>query len=125
MKKKIYVLCFVFAFIVLNSYSCQNTINCTEEYRAGLVVTVKDSVTNAVLSSGVTVLATENNWVDTLRIFDENYPFFTGVFERKGIYVITVYKDNYKTYQSQTVTILADECHVITQNIEVFLIPIN
>lgn len=99
-----------------------NQINCTEEARAGLNVTVMDAVTHAVLTEGVTVVATEGTYSETLEFFPGT-DVFSGAWERKGDYILTVTKAGYQNYTSETITVESDVCHVIPQNIMAHIIP--
>lgn len=99
-----------------------NPVNCTQEARAGLNVTVQDAVSHAVLADGVTVQAIDGAYSETL----ERIPgsdVFSGAWERQGSYVLTVSKEGYQPYTSETITVTADVCHVIPQNRTIQLIP--
>jgi len=48
---------------------------------------------------------------------------FTGAGERAGTYTLTVVSPNYQTFTSEPITVLADQCHVITEEIEIILQP--
>lgn len=117
-------LYFGILFIFL-SCSLNNTgeIPCTEEARAGLNIAVKDAVTNQLLSSGITVIAKDGNYTETLEFFNANNPVFSGAWERQGTYIITVSGAGYVTSVSETITVTADECHVIPQQFQVALQP--
>lgn len=99
-----------------------NQVNCTEEARAGLNITVQDAISHSVLTDGVTVQATESTYSETL----ERIPgsdVFSGAWEREGSYVLTVSKEGYQTYISETITVTADVCHVIPQSRTIQLTP--
>lgn len=98
-------------------------IACTQEARAGLNVTVKDAETNNYLGLGTTVLATEGNYSETLEYMEGTIPTFAGAWEREGNYILTVSAEGYATYVSETITVTADECHVIPQQVEVLIQP--
>lgn len=120
MKKILLLLAFI-------TFGCSDDdladeVVCTTEARAGLQVTVTDAVTGMALAEGVTVTATDGNYMETLEqpgIFNQ----FTGAWERAGTYIITVTKNGYQTYVSQPVTVGADVCHVITETVTVTLQP--
>lgn len=100
----------------------QNQVNCTQEARAGLNITVQDVISHAVLTDGVSVVATEGTYSETL----ERIPgsdVFSGAWERQGNYVLTVSKEGYQTHISETITVAADVCHVIPQNRAIALVP--
>lgn len=111
---------------ILLTFSCKKDddgIACTQEARAGLNVTVKDAVTNNYLGLGTTVLATDGNYSETLEYMEGTIPTFAGAWEREGNYILTVSAEGYATYVSETITVTADECHVIPQQVEVLIQP--
>ena len=123
--KKIFLFLACMPFLI--STSCNNddaAIICTLEAKAGLNITVKDAATNAVLSDGVTVIAQDGSYTETLQSFsgDDIFSFF-GATERKGTYIITVSKQGYQTFTSEPIVVTADVCHVIPQDLTVNLQP--
>lgn len=114
------------ALLVFLSLGCSHndddTTNCTDVYTPGLIVTVKDASTGAVLSDNVTVTATDGDYIEELHVPEPETDFY-GAYERKGTYVITVTSDGYIPYTSDPVTVDADECHVLTQDVSVMLQP--
>lgn len=122
--KKLFLLLCLFPFLTANQCNedDDNQVNCTMEARAGLNVTIQDAVTHAVLTEGVSVVAMEGTYSETL----ERIPgsdVFSGAWEREGSYVLTVSKEGYQTYTSETIVVTADVCHVIPQNRTVELTP--
>lgn len=98
----------------------QDPIFCTEEARAGLEVTVRDGIGGAFLTEGVTVVAQDNEYKETLENFTGSNAFF-GAFERTGTYVITVSKEGYANQSTEPIVVEEDICHVITESIEVII----
>ena len=96
---------------------------CTEEYVPGLIVIVKDAETGKVLEEGVVVTATDGAYNEDLDIISENSSYFYGAFERAGSYILSVYKEGYIDYTSDTIEAGADRCHVITEEVTVELQP--
>ncbi|ESU29181.1 hypothetical protein FLJC2902T_12230 [Flavobacterium limnosediminis JC2902] len=124
MKKILLLLC-LFPFLMANQCNDDDDngqVNCTQEARAGLNVTVHDAVTHAVLTESVTVVATEGTYIETLELIPGS-DIFSGAWERQGSYVLTVSKEGYQTYTSETIVVTADVCHVIPQNVMVQLVP--
>lgn len=121
--KKLFLLLCLFSFLTANQCNDDddNQVNCTQEARAGLNITVQDEVSHAVLTDGVTVQATEGSYSETLERFPGS-DVFSGAWEREGSYVLTVSKEGYQTHTSETITVTADVCHVIPQNRTVELI---
>lgn len=118
----------IYLFFVL-LFSCQASDNddifCTTEVKAGLNVSVHliQSSSSIPISDGVTVVATDGNYTETLQFFDAQNPIFYGAYERTGTYTITVSKPGRRTYVSQPIVLTRDICHVIPQNVMVSLLP--
>jgi hypothetical protein len=125
MKKLIPLL----ALLVLTTYACSddddnnnNTQPCTDEVAPALKVVVVNATTAVSLGAGLTVTATDGTYVDELDYVAEVNEF-RGADERPGTYTITVTGTGYRPYVSQPVTVTADECHVLTQTVNVALQP--
>lgn len=122
--KKIFLLLACTPFLLATTCERDDETYCTQEAKAGLNITVKDAVTNEFLSSGVTVIAQDGSYTETLEAFPQSdIPVFIGAFEREGTYTFTVSKEGYQTYTSELVILTADICHVIPQNFVVSLQP--
>lgn len=123
MKKIILFLAFV---PMLWAFQCSGNddVICTMEARAGLNIIVKDVLTGEFLSEGVTVIAQEGDYSETLQLLTwDNTAVFLGAWERKGTYDVTVTKDGYQTFTSAPITVTADICHVIPVEFTVEMIP--
>jgi hypothetical protein len=119
------VLLFFSIFLILLS-SCNdsddtNQIVCTLEAKAGLNVTVSLDAMSSITGEGIIVVATDGAYQETLSVVNPNDPIFSGALERQGTYVITVSKDGYQTFTSAPITVTADVCHVIPQQVHVVL----
>ena len=121
--KKIFLLLACTPFLLAMTCEEDDEIICTQEVKAGLNITVKDAVTNEFLSSGVTVVAQDGSYTETLEAFPQSdIPVFMGAFERVGTYTFTVSKEGYQTFTSGVISITKDECHVIPELINVALV---
>lgn len=121
--KKIILL--LFCTPLLLATTCDNNdknINCTTEAVAALSVTVSLGESNAHTTEGITVVATDGDYTETLQVEDATNPVFIGAFERQGNYIITVSKEGYQTYTSEMTVITRDQCHVIPELIHVALV---
>lgn len=121
--KKLLLIIAIFPLLATQCNEDDNGIACTEEARAGLNITIKDSETNAYLSEGVSVVATDGSYSETLQSFDSTEPIFSGAYEREGNYTITVSKTGYVTYTSEVISVTSDVCHVIPQQRTILLQP--
>lgn len=119
MKKLVMLLC-VMPLLMAGHCSHDDDVNCTLEARAGLNITVKDAITQAVLTEAVTVQAAEGAYVETLEDISGS-GVFSGAWEREGSYVVTVSKEGYQTYVSETIVVDADACHVIPESRTILL----
>ncbi len=122
--KKIFLLLACTPFLLAMTCDEDDEIICTQEAKAGLNITVKDAVTDELLSMGVTVIAQDGSYTETLEQFpNEEVPVFIGAWERVGTYVVTVSKEGYQTFTSEPIVVTADVCHVIPQQVTVELQP--
>jgi hypothetical protein len=122
--KKIFLLLACTPFLLAMTCDEDDEIICTQEAKAGLNITVKDAVTDELLSMGVTVIAQDGSYSETLEQFpNEEVPVFIGTWERVGTYVVTVSKEGYQTFTSEPIVVTADVCHVIPQQVTVELQP--
>lgn len=122
--KKLLLIVVLFPFLLATQCDEEdNGIACTEEARAGLNITVKDAETNDYLNEGVSVIATDGSYSETLISFDVAEPIFSGAYEREGNYTITVSKTGYITFTSEIITVTSDVCHVIPQQRTIILQP--
>lgn len=123
MKKIIFFIAFV---PMLWAFQCDDNddVICTTEAKAGLNIIVKDALSGEFLSEGVTVIAQEGDYSETLQLLTwDNTAVFLGAWERKGTYDIMVTKDGYQTFTSAPITVTADICHVIPVEFTVEMIP--
>lgn len=116
-------LCGLFVFLSCTSNKIDDGIPCTQEARAGLNITVKDAVTNQILGNGISVIAKDGNYTETLEFFNGTNPIFSGAYEREGTYIVTVSGVGYTTFVSEAIIVTSDECHVIPQQLEIALQP--
>jgi hypothetical protein len=122
--KKIILLLACTPFLLATTCDEEDDIVCTQEAKAGLNITVKDAVTNVILSTGVTVTAQDGMYTETLEVLDgDDSAVFIGAWERQGTYIVTVSKEGYQTFISSPIQVTADECHVIPQLLNVALQP--
>ncbi|TAH04950.1 MAG: hypothetical protein EAZ15_00355 [Sphingobacteriales bacterium] len=117
---------------VIMASSCENEaiekenpiddgIVCTMEAKAGLNVSVSLQNSSNLEQIGITVTAKDGLYTENLVAYPPHQLNFTGAFERKGNYIITVSKTGYKTYTSGVINVIADRCHVIPQIVNVVL----
>lgn len=94
---------------------------CTEEAVAGLEITVRSSASSDFLIDGITVVARDNDYIETLKNII-NTTTFSGAIERTGIYTITVQGIDYESFTfPEPIVVESDECHVITESREIKL----
>ena len=98
----------------LASGACQlpGTVACTADARAAISVDVRDSVTNAAVGRGSSIIARDGPYADTVDIttlFDGPYGL---AYERPGMYTVTVEQQGYRTWSRSGVRVTKDECHV-------------
>lgn len=125
MKTKILFL-FLSVLITLMS-SCKTCGNdddifCTEVFVYGLSVTLKDANTGAIITEDVTISAIDGSYEETLMRIESSNSFL-GAGERAGTYTLTIESPNYQNFTSESITVFADECHVIPEVLEIMLLP--
>lgn len=90
---------------------------CTTEARAGINVTVVDSLTGKAESfTGLWLRARDGSYVDsTTMAFPDamGQMRMAAAYERKGTYAVTVHADGYRDWSKLNVVVTADRCHVI------------
>ena len=123
MKKIILALTCVPFLLATTCEDDDDQIYCTQEAKAALNVSVSLGAMSSITSEGVTVVATDGNYSETLVVVNENDPIFSGAYEREGSYTITVSKTGYVTYTSEIITVTSDVCHVIPQQRTILLQP--
>ncbi|MES2177119.1 MAG: carboxypeptidase-like regulatory domain-containing protein [Gemmatimonadota bacterium] len=85
---------------------------CTTEARAGITISVRDSVTDALAGRGSRIIATSGSYADTARFSGNQDGPFALVYERAGTYVVTVEQTGYKTWTKSGVEVTKAVCHV-------------
>ncbi|MEL6812197.1 MAG: hypothetical protein AAFP76_12775 [Bacteroidota bacterium] len=94
---------------------------CTTEFVFGLLVQVRDANTGGIVLNDITVTATDGDYSEELTF---SFDTFFGAGERPGNYTITVEAEGYLTLISNVIEVGADECHVITERVELEIEPL-
>lgn len=121
--------CFVGWYsILIGAVACSGSTSpvCTDEFRAGLAVYVKDSVTRAGVASGASLVVSEGSYKDSVAGLNspdqDNFPLFAAG-ERSGTYQVTVLKPGYATWLQSNVRVTSNVCHVNTVTLTALLQP--
>jgi hypothetical protein len=87
---------------------------CTTEARAGITVTVVDSVTGALAGRGSTIVAREGTFTDVVSntFTSQGDGPYGLVYERAGVYTVSVQQSGYVPWLKNNVQVTAGECHV-------------
>jgi hypothetical protein len=89
------------------------TMSCTLEARAGVSVDVRDSISNALVGRGSSVVVREGSAVIdsayNTGVSDGPYPL---VYERTGTFTVTVTKAGYQPWSKAGVQVVSEGCHV-------------
>lgn len=108
----------IIAAVLTAATSCLlPTGDCTTEFRYGLSVFVKDSITGAPAASGATLVTVDQNGhVDSISFSpgrpDLDSMALPGAGEHPGTFVVTVRKPGYRDWVRSGVRVTADRCHV-------------
>jgi hypothetical protein len=114
------MLRFAWPTLVLVVAACDFPLGvCTDEARSSFLVTVVDSATGANLAPAATVRVTEGSFSDTLWASPPGTarPAYSGIFERPGVYEVTVSHPDYLLWRRSDVRVSNGRCHV---ELEVF-----
>jgi len=100
---------------------------CTMEFRYGLSVYVKDSLTGAGIASGASLVARDGAFKDSVSHASDKpelngFPLVTAG-ERAGTYQISVSKPGYLPWSRSNVRVTANECHVNPASVTALLQP--
>lgn len=121
--KKCFALLLAFVFVACSGDDdtvVEEPIACTEEFVFGLSVQVRDAATGTIIPGGVTVVAQDGMYTETLDfIFDTH----VGAGERPGNYTLIASKDGFMDKMAGPILVTMDEdmCHVITQSVTIKL----
>lgn len=85
-------------------------IACTEEFRYGITIEVRDGATGEPAAVGAEGTLTEGAYVEELMVFGDDT--MAGAGERAGTYDALITKVGYEDWSASRVTVTADECHV-------------
>jgi len=113
----------VMVAMVLGACAENPPVACTEEARPGLSITVRDSVTGASVANGVEIIARDGAWADTARGSILGLGVYALVYERAGVYDVTVSHPSYQVWVRAAVRVTEDECHVQTVSLLARLQP--
>ena len=100
------------------------------EARAGIVVEIRDAMTDAYVADQATAIVSEGGFRDSLRVFDrvrvgEDFVGTTrgGAHERAGTYAVEVTAPGYSPWVRAGVQVRRDDCHVRTVSLVARLQP--
>lgn len=95
---------------------------CTTVFVYGLEITVTDATTSQPVTSGITVTATDGAYSEELELSNTTW---IGAGERPGTYAISVTSQQYTpaTLTAVAVRMTSDDCHVVTEQREIFVSP--
>lgn len=94
---------------------------CTADFRYGLNITVRDG-SGAPAAQGSIGIARDGDHEETLEVIGAET--MAGAGERPGTYDVTISKTGYITWSAESVTVTADECHVIPVTLQANLVPV-
>jgi hypothetical protein len=114
--------------ILIAAVACAGSTSpvCTQEFRPGLAVYVKDSVTRAGVASGASLVVREGSYKDSVAGLNspdqDNSPLYAAG-ERSGTYQVTVSKPGYAAWLQSNVRVTSNVCHVNTVTLTALLQP--
>ncbi len=100
----------------------EESVFCTLEARPGLEIQIRDATTGAPAVDGALVLLVDGDYSETLEGPPAGEmsepPSLFGAYERAGTYDITIGKTGFKPWLARGIEVEADECHVITVEVD-------
>lgn len=96
---------------------------CNAEAYPGIVVDVRDSITQAPLHSATLRIFSEGHIVDTAQSLGipGAQTSLAGVYERPGTYDIAVERSGYSPWRRDNIRVLRGECHVVPVRLLAYL----
>jgi hypothetical protein len=89
-----------------------DTTSCTTEVRPGIMVDVRDSVTNALVGRGSIIVAREGAVADTATGTSLGTGPYGLALERPGTYTLSVTQTGYQPWSKPGVVVTKGVCHV-------------
>lgn len=111
------------ALVLLLGASCEAGAGdgCLTRYDPGVLLEIRDSITLASIPDAMAT-ATAGTFLDTLtHIADADSAFQLGVYQRPGVYTITVTHPDYQVWTRDSVVVKPLGCDVETVRITVLL----
>jgi hypothetical protein len=93
--------------------------NCTDEARAGIVITVLDSASGVAAGKDARIVAKAGTFTDSVPgmwTAASDGPFALA-HEHAGTYTLTVSKTGYRDWTKTGIVVTKDECHVRTVSV--------
>lgn len=103
-----------------NSPTDGEGVNCTDISVPGIRGTARDANTNADITAGAYLVATEGTYKDSV---GPGASILAAAHERAGTYTVRVGHPGYFPRTRTNVVVRADECHVITVTVQENLVP--
>lgn len=97
-------------------------IICTDEARPGIILRVFEVATMDPVTEGLQGTLADGEYEENLAVLGNDNVLF-GATERPGVYAATVQAPGYEAAQLSNIVVTADECHVITRDMNVTLVP--
>ena len=95
---------------------------CTDEARPGVILRVFEAATMDPVTEGLQGTLVDDEYEENLAVLGNDNVLF-GATERPGVYTATVQATGYEEGQLSNIVVTADECHVITRDLNVTLTP--
>ncbi|APZ45977.1 hypothetical protein BW723_06575 [Polaribacter reichenbachii] len=114
MKSKIIITLFSLILLINSCDENDNeSIICTHVFIHGLEINLIEKGTTNSVNGYVKIIIEDDDYEEILESSEPNNSFY-GAGERKGTYTLTITSNNYKTFVSEPIIVIADECHVKT-----------
>ncbi|MFQ5538295.1 MAG: carboxypeptidase-like regulatory domain-containing protein [Gemmatimonadota bacterium] len=98
----------------------QEPIFCTQEYRAGINVEIRDAATLLPAAEGAVLTVKDGDYQEVETSTFDGLTM-SAAWERAGVYDVTVTKTGYRPWFKSGVEVTADECHVQSVQLQALL----
>lgn len=119
--------CLILMFSGLFLVACEDdianqneTFGCTTVFVPGIVVEIRDAISDTPLAENAVVVITDGDYTETLEVLEYEGPESTsaysvaGAYERPGVYDINLTLSGYEGWSRSQVEVESGICHVNT-----------
>lgn len=119
--------------LTLSCSDATDPVSCPADVSPGVVVEVRNAVTDEFEAEGSTGMLTDGSYRETLQEFGSVTAAdgtlvptsLAGAYERPGVYRVVVDKEGFDTWVEEDVEVRSDDCGVVTRELVAELQPVD